>query len=75
LLRFDRKRKKKTSNKEWESPVDPDSRIAKMKNGSTKLAHKVEHAVDLDSGAIVGITLQGADLGDTTTIHETVQQG
>lgn len=74
LLRFDRKRKKKTSNKDWESPVDPDSKIAKMKNGSTKLAHKVEHAVDLDSGAIVGITLQGADLGDTTTIHETVRE-
>lgn len=54
LVRFDRKRKGKTlSNKDWESPIDPDSRIAKLKDGCTHLAHKPEHVVDLDSGAIV----------------------
>jgi len=74
LARFDRKRKKKTSNKDWKSPVDPDSRVARMKSGSTHLAHKIEHAVDMDSGAVVGVTVQGADLGDTTTVHETVRE-
>jgi len=45
-----------------------------MKDGRTHLAHKAEHAVDLSSGAVVAITLQGADLGDTTTIGVTLQQ-
>jgi transposase len=72
LARLDRKRKKRTSNKEWKSPTDQDSRIAKMKDGSTHLAHKAEHAVDLDTGAVVAVTLQAADLGDTTTIAETL---
>jgi transposase len=72
LARLDRKRKKRTSNKEWKSPTDQDSRIAKMKDGSTHLAHKAEHAVDLDTGAVVAVTLQAADLGDTTTVTETL---
>lgn len=72
LIRFDRNRKKKTSNADWVSKSDPDSRIARMKNGSTHMAHKVEHAVDMDSGAIVGVTVQAADQGDTTTFRETV---
>jgi transposase len=72
LARLDRKRKKRTSNKDWKSPADPDARIAKMKDGCTHLAHKAEHAVDLDSGAVVAVTLQGADQGDTTTLDETL---
>jgi transposase len=72
LARLDRKRKKKGSNKEWKNPYDPDARIAKMKDGSTHLAHKAEHAVDLSSGALLAVTLQGADQGDTTTIRETL---
>lgn len=71
LARLDRKRKKKTSNKDWTHPGDPDARVAKMKDGRTHLAHKAEHAVDLETGAIVAVTLQGADQGDTTTIVET----
>lgn len=71
LARLDRKRKKKTSNKDWKHPWDPDAKVAKMKDGRTHLAHKAEHAVDLDTGAIVAVTLQGADKGDTTTIVET----
>jgi transposase len=71
LARLDRKRKKKTSNKEWTNPFDPDAKVAKMKDGRTHLAHKAEHAVDLETGAIVAVTLQGADEGDTTTIVET----
>jgi transposase len=72
LARLDRKRKKRTSNKEWKSPADEDARIAKMKDGRTHLAHKAEHAVDLDTGAVVAVTLQGADRGDTTTLDETL---
>jgi transposase len=71
LARLDRKRKKKTSNKDWTNPNDPDAKVTKMKDGRTHLAHKAEHAVDLETGAIVAVTLQGADEGDTTTIVET----
>src|SRR5271165_5212533 len=72
LARLDRKRKKRTSNKEWMSPADPDARVTKMKDGRTHLAHKAEHAVDLDTGAVVAVTLQGADKGDTTTLDPTL---
>jgi transposase len=74
LARIDRKRKKKTSNQEWMSPSDPDARIAKMKDGTTHLAHKAEHAVDMESGAVIAVTLQPADQGDTTTIQETLAE-
>jgi transposase len=74
LARLDRKRKKKGSNKDWTSPVDPDARITKMKDGRTHLAHKAEHAVDLDTGAIVAVTIQGADAGDTQTLPETLAE-
>ena len=72
LARLDRKRPKKGRNTEWRHPHDPDARITKMKDGRTHLAHKAEHAVDLETGAIGGVTVQGADQGDTTTIAETV---
>jgi len=72
LARFDRKRKKKGSNREWKSPADPDARITRMKDGRTHLAYKAEHAVDLSSGALLAVTLQGADRGDTTTVTETL---
>ena len=71
LARLDRKRKKKTSNKDWTNPHDPDAKVTKMKDGRTHLAHKAEHAVDLETGAIVAVTVQGADQGDTTTLGET----
>ena len=72
LVRLDRKRKKRTSNKDWKSPADEDARVTKMKDGRTHLAHKAEHAVDLDTGAVVAVTLQAADQGDTTTLDETL---
>jgi len=68
LARLDRRRKKRTSNKDWENPSDPDAKITKMKDGRTHLAHKAEHAVDLDSSALVAVTLHGADVGDTTSL-------
>lgn len=74
LARLDRKRQKKGSNQEWMSPADPDARITKMKDGRTHLAHKAEHAVDLSSGAVLAVTLQAADQGDTTTLQETLQE-
>jgi transposase len=72
LARFDRKRKKKGSNDDWTHPQDPDAKVTKMKDGRTHLAHKAEHAVDLATGAIVGVTVQDADDGDTTTLVETL---
>jgi transposase len=74
LARLDRKRKKKGSNEEWESPADPDARITRMKDGRTHLAHKAEHAVDLSSGALLAITLEPASHGDTTTVHKTLAE-
>ena len=72
LARFDRTRKKKGSNDDWTHPHDPDAKIAKMKDGRTHLAHAAEHAVDLETGAIVAVTVQDADVGDTTTLVETL---
>ena len=74
LTRLDRNRAGKGSNRDWQHPHDPDARITKMKDGRTHLAHKAEHAVDMDSGALIAVTLQGADQGDTTTLHETVER-
>jgi transposase len=67
LARLDRTRKKKGSNDDWTHPHDPDAKITKMKNGRTHLAHKAEHAVDLETGAVIGVTVQDANAGDTTT--------
>jgi transposase len=72
LAKLDRKRPKKGSNEDWESPEDPDAKIAKMKDGSTHLAHKAEHAVDMETGAVLTVTLQDANSGDTTTIEQTL---
>ena len=74
LARIDRKRKKKGSNDDWTHPQDPDAKITKMKDGRTHLAHKAEHAIDLETGAIVGVTVQDADEGDTATIQETLPE-
>ena len=68
------KREKKGSSQEWTSPSDPDARITKMKDGRTHLAHKAEHSVDLSSGALLAVTLQGANEGDTTTIRATLKE-
>jgi len=74
LARLDRTRKNKASNKDWVNPHDADARITKMKDGRTHLAHKAEHAVDLKTGAVLAVTLQEADQGDTTTAIETLGQ-
>jgi transposase len=74
LARIDRKRKKKGSNDDWTSPSDPDAKITKMKDGRTHLAHKAEHAVDLDTGAVVAVTVQEAHRGDTATFPDTLAE-
>ena len=74
LARLDRRRKKKGANSEWASPADPDARITKMKDGRTHLSHKTEHAVDMATGAIVAVTIEGADRGDTQTIRKTLSE-
>jgi transposase len=72
LRRFDRKRKKKASNKEWQSPTDPDSRIAKMKDGTTHLAYKAEHTVDLDSEFVLAAAIHTADQSDPSTLVDSI---
>ena len=77
LARLDKKRKKKASNDDWESPDDPDAKITKMKDGTTHLAHKAEHAVDLGEGghgAIVAVNICDAAAGDTATLADTLIQ-
>jgi len=61
LSRLDRKRKK-LSNQDWASRSDPEARIAGMKDGTTYMAYKPEHAVDLDTGAVVAAEPDPADV-------------
>jgi transposase len=72
LRRMDRRRKKKGSNEEWVNPHDPEAEITRMKDGRTALAYKAEHAVDMDTGAIVAVTTHGGAVGDTTSVGETL---
>jgi len=72
LLRMDRKRTKKTSNEDWESPSDGEAEITKLKDGRTALAYKAENAVDMETGAIVAVTTHGGATADTSTVQETV---
>ena len=75
LIRLDRQRPgKRLSNADWVSPTDPQAKVAKLKDGRTRLAYKPEHAVDLDSGAIVAAELHPADQGDTTTLPKTIEK-
>jgi len=73
LAKLDRKRKGKGSNDDWTNPHDPDAQITKMKDGRTRMAHKSEHAVDMDSGAVLAVTLHGGAAADTQTIYTTMQ--
>jgi transposase len=72
--RFDRKRKKSLSNRDWVNPHDRQARITKMKDGRTHLAYKAEHAVDLETGAVVALTVQPADRGDTASMATTLAE-
>src|SRR6266480_2729673 len=74
LAKLDRKRAGKGPNEDWVNPHDPEARITKMKDGRTHQAHKAEHAVDLETGAVVAVTVAAGDAGDTATIWETLPQ-
>jgi transposase len=74
LAKLDRKRVKKGSNEDWVNPHDPEAGITKMKDGRTHLAYKAEHAVDLETGAVVAVTVASGDAGDTETILETLPE-
>ena len=75
LRRFDKTRKnKQVSNDEWESPTDPDSRIARMKDGTTHLAYKAEHVIDLDTEIILAAEVYYATQHDTATLEDSVVQ-
>ena len=72
LRRMDRRRSKKGSNAEWINPHDPEAQITRLKDGRTALAYKAEHAVDMDTGAIVAVTAHGGAVGDSASIQETL---
>ena len=74
LAKLDRKRKNKGSNDDWQNPHDPDAKITKMKDGTTHLGHKAEHAVDMASGVILAVNVCDAAVGDTKTICDTINQ-
>lgn len=75
LRKFDKGRKnKRVSNEEWESPTDPDSRIARMKDGTTHLAYKAEHVVDLDTEIILAAEIYHADFQDSATLEDSLHQ-
>lgn len=75
VQRFDKKRKdKKLSNEEWHNPNDEDAKIGRTKQGTTKLMYKAEHAVDLETGAIVDVDILPGDQHDTADLAERVWQ-
>jgi transposase len=75
LRRFDKKRTgKKVSNEDWESSTDPDSRITKMKDGTTHLAYKAEHVVDLGSDFVLAATITPTTHSDAETLVDSVMQ-
>ncbi len=73
LRRFDKKRKKKTSNTEWQSATDADSRVTKMKDGRTHLAYKAEHALDIESELLVAAVIYRGDDADAETLPVTIE--
>ena len=73
VRRFDKKRQgKKVSNEDWKSPTDPDASITRMKDGTTHLAYKAEHVVDLDSGMILGAEIYHGTAADTATLEDSL---
>jgi transposase len=75
LAKLDKTRKNKASNDDWQNPHDPDAKITKMKDGTTHLAHKAEHAVDLSEkghGAVLAVNVCDAAVGDTATLTDTL---
>jgi len=75
IQRFDRRRKDKTvSNAEWQSETDADAHVTKMKDGSTHLAYKGEHVIDLESEFALAVTVHSGTVADTKTIIDSVME-
>jgi transposase len=75
IRRYDKKRKnKRVSNDDWQSPSDPESRITKLKDGRTHLAYKAEHVVDLESELVVAAEVYAGDRADTDTLADSLLQ-
>ncbi|MDE0248185.1 MAG: transposase, partial [Gammaproteobacteria bacterium] len=74
LAKMDRKRPKKGSDREWKHPHDPQARITKMKDGRTRLAHKLEVGVDMETGAVAAVTVQTMDGGDSASMPVTLDE-
>jgi transposase len=74
LAKLDRKRVKKGSNDDWVNPHDPEAEITQLKDGRTHLAYKAEHAVDLETGAVIAVTVASGAAGDSETILDTLPQ-
>jgi len=73
VLRYDRKRKDKTvSNAEWKSATDEDAKITRMKDGTTHLAYKAEHVVDLASDLVLAAEIRPGTAADTATLMDSV---
>ncbi len=74
LAKLDRKRKGKGKNDDWKNPHDPDAMITKMKDGRTRLAHKVEHTVDMESTAVLSLTIHGGCEADSRSFEATLEE-
>ncbi len=73
VRRFDKQRQdKKVSNEEWVSESDPEASITKMKDGTTHLAYKAEHVVDLETNAILAAEIYAGDHADSQTLEDSV---
>ena len=59
---------------DWVRPHDPDVPITKLTDGRTRLPHKFEQAVDMETGAVVTVTVQTMDGGDTASLPETLDE-
>jgi transposase len=76
VRRFDRQREgRKTSNKEWQNPHDPEAKVGRTKDGACDMIYKPEHITDLESGAIVRVEVRPGDAADNdATLCERVME-
>ena len=73
VARFDRSRPgRKTSNKEWYNPHDPDAKVGRTKDGACDMIYKPEPIVDLESGAIIAAEGRYGDAGDAVDLSTRV---
>lgn len=65
VRRFDKAREgRKTSNREWQNPHDPEAKVGRTKDGACDMIYKPEHITDLESGAIIRAEVRSGDAAD-----------